>query len=466
MKLYSTLSKHIEVFKPLNPKEVTMYSCGPTVYDRAHIGNFRTYILEDTLRRTILLNGYRLKHVMNITDVDDKTIKRSHQKYPDIDPQDALRKLTGHYEDIFYKDAKSLGIDLAQSQMVKATDEIEAMKQLIAKIPSKYITDDGIYFDIRKYPDYGAFVKLDDAHAQHRISNDEYDKASAADFSLWKLAKPGEPSWTFDIDRQQIIGRPGWHLECSAISTKYLGQPFDIHTGGVDLIFPHHENELAQSKSATGSDLANYFVHIEHLLVDGRKMSKSLNNFYTLVDVEKKGFDPLAFRLLALQAHYRTQLNFTWEALESFQSLLNKFNSWADLQFQNFSSKKLINNYNEAIRAIQLALSSDLDTVQALTFFNGMVNRVEDLGVDSVAIAKSSAFLDQVFGLALTSRQNINSEQEQLIKKREDARKSKDWVEADVLRKKLLEDGILVRDTPDGPIWSRDYSALVSKTGS
>lgn len=456
-KFYSSLSRKVEELKPIKAGKVSLYTCGPTVYDHVHIGNLRTYIFEDMLRRTLKSSGLEVMHVMNITDVDDKTIKRSHEKYPGLDPKDALKKLTNEYENLFFKDAAKVGIDLSSSKIVKATDHIDDMQKLIRQIPSKYISNDGIYFDIEKYKNYGALVKLDRSHSHHRINNDEYDKDHVADFALWKIKTEGEPSWPFEIDGRNMEGRPGWHIECSAMSVKYLGQPFDIHTGGVDLIFPHHENEIAQSRSANNKPLANYFVHSEHLLVDGHKMSKSLKNFYAIDDILAKGIEPLAFRLLVLQAHYRHQLNFTWEALNGAQSFLNRLQAWADLQFQpNLGHKKDAGAlYAKALVDIRKVLNDDLNTGQALAVLSRLTSAAEQAGVDPKKQTPFLKQIDQLLGLGLSGRKDITDEDKSLIIAREEARKRGDWEKADNLRIKLLDQSIEINDTPHGPAWFR-----------
>lgn len=457
MKAYNSLSRKVEEIKPLHDGEIKLYTCGPTVYDHVHIGNLRTYIFEDILRRALSANGYKLTHVMNITDVDDKTIQRASRHYPDDEPQVGLAKLTRHYEDLFYDDAKKVGIDFKQSKIVRATDHIKAMQSLIRQIKHKYISDDGIYYDLNQDQDYGVLVKLDRSHAHHRINNDEYDKDHVADFALWKTKTEAEPAWDFKIDGKNMAGRPGWHIECSAMSVEYLGQPFDIHTGGIDLIFPHHENEIAQNRAASGQSLANYFIHGEHLLVDGRKMSKSLGNFYTLGDVTAKGFDPIAFRLLVLQAHYRSQLNFTWESLDAAQNFLMRLRAWADLRFQPNAKTKEPDqdSYELVIAKIKDALFNDLNTSQALGLLSDSVSNSETNGIDSSSFPGFLQTVDHLLGLGLLKREDIDSEAKALIDMRKKAREAKDWGLSDELRSKLAERGIEINDTPGGPIWTR-----------
>lgn len=454
MKLYNSLTKKVQDFKPIKKSgEVTLYTCGPTVYDHAHIGNLRTYIFEDTLRRVLKLNGYRVKHVMNLTDVDDKTIERSRSTYPDIEPKAALQKLTKHYAQVFLSDAGSLGIDFSESQIVKATEHIADMQKLIRAIPNHYYEPDGVYFDITKYKDYGVFTKLDQSHSHHRIDNDDYDKEHVADFALWKAKKGNEPSWDFELGDQTIAGRPGWHIECSAMATKYLGQPFDIHTGGIDLKFPHHENEIAQSTAANGKKLANYFLHAEHLLVDGKKMSKSLKNFYTIEDIANKDVRPMAFRLLVLQAHYRSQLNFSWVSLKAAQEFLQNLYAWSDLQFQTTGDAKLdVPSFKKQVLG---AISNDLGTPEVISIVGQLVTNAEKTGVEQSSLKKAVNYIDAILALGLSERLDIGSGQKALITKREEARQNGDFVTSDAIRDELKAQGIGLKDNSYGVTWHR-----------
>ena len=305
------------------------------------------FIYVDTLRRLLAFSGYSVHHVMNITDVDDKTIKRSQTEYPEDSAETAIKNLTTVYEASFKNDIASIGIETDKFEFIKATDSIAIMQQLIRRLYEHkfaYIADDGIYFSIEAYErsgkKYGQLVEIDTSNtSQARINNDEYDKQSAHDFALWKFMQPNEPAWSFEIDGKDYLGRPGWHIECSAISTDALGQPFDIHTGGVDLMFPHHENEIAQSTADQDSPAySEVFLHNEHILVDNQKMSKSLGNSYTLDDILEHSFQPLAFRLLVLQSHYRKQADFTWEILDSAQKRLTELKNI----FRRCDSKRLI----------------------------------------------------------------------------------------------------------------------------
>lgn len=461
MKLYNTLTRQLDDFIPLNAKRVSIYSCGPTVYDHIHIGNLSSFIFADTLRRTVAATGQQVQHVMNFTDVDDKTIRRSQERYPDREPQQALSDLTSEYSTIFLEDMRAVGNDVEAITFVKATDSIAAMQELIRQLHSSgfaYIAEDGVYFSIDAYRQsgktYGQLTEITDSSTSAaRIQNDEYDKESIHDFALWKRQKPGEPSWDFELDGQNLAGRPGWHIECSAMSTTALGQPFDIHTGGVDLIFPHHENEIAQSTAGKTIAYARHFAHNEHLLVEDKKMSKSLNNFYTLEDIRAKGFEPLAFRLLVLQAHYRNQAHFSWANLEAAQNRLRDLRALADLKHQP-SLAVSNDSYEPVIRAQLTAFSDDLDTPKALSLLSEIVGRIEQHGYSN-DFQRLLDVLDSLYGLSLAARPDISDEQKQLIGEREAARQSQDWARSDQLRDQLAGQGIGLRDTAHGSIWFR-----------
>lgn len=472
MNLYNTRTRKVEPFKPLEGNTVRIYSCGPTVYDHAHIGNLSAYIFADTLRRVIKLNGYDVTHAMNYTDVDDKTIRRSHEKYPDEDPREALRKLTDEYIKLFLDDMQKIGNDVDAFTFLRATDEkvIEGMRELITKLHKggfAYIADDGVYFSIDAYrksgKTYGQLLELTlENTSEARIQNDEYDKESVHDFALWKKQKSGEPAWAFTLDGQDLAGRPGWHIECSVMSQQALGQPFDIHTGGVDLIFPHHENEIAQSTACEHDPvMSNFFAHNEHILVDGKKMAKSANNFYTLQDIVDRGFDPLAFRLLVLQANYRNQVHFSWENLEAAQNRLNDIRATADLRHQpgvDHMPKEVDQMFKSTREAIEKAMFDDLNTPAALAALSKFVDYLANIKIPSVEGTYTDgflAFLDDVFGLQLSNRPDITKEQKQAIADREQARETKDWAKSDTLRDELKAQGIGLRDTPNGAIWFR-----------
>lgn len=465
MNLYNTLTKKIEPFAPANDT-ATIYSCGPTVYDHAHIGNLRAFVTADLLRRAVAASGSEVHHTMNFTDVDDKMIARSRELYDGDSPEAALSKLGQTYEAIFREDMQAIGNDIAALDFVRATQSIADMQELITKLykaKMAYIAEDGVYFSIKAYREsgktYGQLTEITQASTdESRINNDEYDKASAHDFALWKTQKPNEPAWEFELDGHNLLGRPGWHIECSAMSTAHLGQPFDIHTGGIDLIFPHHENEIAQS-TATSADptYARFFVHNEHLLVDGRKMSKSLSNFYTLEDVRERGYEPLAFRLLVLQAHYRTQLNFSWDNLEAAQNRLKRWRVIATLRYQtndlaSDSSQDIQTHLNNA----QTSLFEDLDTPGTLTHLEAALELVEQ-GVSTKTEADFMAvltFIDSVLGFNLLVQPDISEAAQELLAERQQARDNKDWQASDELRDKLAELNVEVRDTAHGQLWN------------
>lgn len=472
MKLHNTLTSKIEVFKP-NSNEVLIYNCGPTVYDFAHLGNLRAYVFTDTLRRCMEASGYRVKQVMNITDV-------GHLASDDDEGDDKLEKgarregksvweIAKYYADAFKRDIAILNIlspngykdEKHADSYARATDfidhQIEIVKILIDK-NFAYLTEQAIYFDVSKLPSYGEIsgqsLKDKATGARAQVIVDE-SKRGPHDFALWFFTVGRFKSHSMHWPSPWGDGFPGWHLECSAIIHKILGEPIDIHTGGVDHIGTHHANEMAQTEAAFGKKLANFWLHNEHMLVDGKKMSKSLDNFYTLDDVIKKGYDPLALRLLYLQSHYRSQTNFTWEALAAAHNTLLNFYDWSDLQFQQFESRPLEINYSLAMDKIVEAMQNDLATPQALGWFNGMVNRVDNLGIDSGSIKKYVKEIDGYLGLGLSERKDITQDQKNLIHLRERAREDKDWVKSDELRSRLLTQKIEISDTPNGPIWSR-----------
>lgn len=475
MKLYNSLARKVEEFKPVRDGEISIYSCGPTVYERAHIGNLASFIYADTLQRALALEfpQAKIKHVMNITDVDDKTIKRSQEEHPDLEPMEALKKLTRHYEDLFMKDLQAVGVDVSAITFVRATEYIPQMQELIRKLVAAgigYIADDGVYFSIKKYKaagkTYGQLVDITaEGTGAARVNNDEYDKDNVHDFALWKKQKPGEPAWDFEIDGKDMQGRPGWHIECSAMSVEQLGQPFDIHTGGVDLKFPHHENEIAQSTAAVGEDLlARFFFHSEHMLVDGKKMSKSLNNFYTLEDVTAKGFDPLAFRLLVLQAHYHSQAHFSWKNLKAAGNRLKNWQAVGALIWQILPTPSNENIIGPLLapfqryKEVQLNwLRYELDTPRLLSEIDSILDLIIRNGVYESTLTTINSyfnFVQSITGIDVEVL-GISDNQKQLIAQREEARQNKDFKKSDELRSELEEQGIGLRDTPYGPIWYR-----------
>lgn len=455
IRLYNSLTKQIESIKPLEGDSFRIYSCGPTVYDFAHIGNLSSYVYVDTLKRSLRLAGYNIYHVMNFTDVDDKTISRSQMLYPKLKSNFALTKLTRQYETHFLNDLRNINIQTEDTKFVRATESIPEMQFLISilfETGFAYISEDGVYFSIDAYKKsgktYGQLIKLATNKTQkQRISSDEYAKDSINDFALWKVSKKNEPSWSFKLAGKDLSGRPGWHIECSAMSASNLGQPFDIHTGGVDLIFPHHENEIAQSTAGKAEPLyAKTFCHSEHLLVDGKKMSKSLNNFYTLNDISKKGLTFDAFRLFILQAHYRTQTNFTWQNLRSAEIRLSKWLEFADSYWQISQSKKDISS-----KLITL-INNDLNTPVVLAYIDEYFTTLET--EHKSPNLKTLKTIDNLLGINLI-RPDISQVQKQLINARFMARKKENWQKSDEIRDQLKDQGIILRDTDSATYWNR-----------
>src|SRR5579884_2330335 len=385
LRLYNTLSSAVDEFRPLNDNEVRMYACGPTVYDYGHIGNLRTFIAVDILRRFLRQSGYKVQHVMNITDVDDKIIRNS------VQAGMPLKQFTAKFEKAFLEDAAALNIE--QPELVRATDHIAEMAEFIAKLVEKgfaYRTDDGsYYFRIAKFPGYGKLSKKDFAGMEDgaRVDVDEYEKDNARDFALWKAPKAGETSWETKIGP----GRPGWHIECSVMSMEKLGESFDLHAGGEDLIFPHHENEIAQSESATGKPFAHFWFHARFLLVEGEKMSKSLGNFFTLRDLVLKGHKPSSIRYLLSSVPYRHQLNFTFDGLQQAAASVERLRNFRQRlttgRFGDGCNLSLRTLAEEAQKNIRAALADDLNTAQAQAAIFEMV-RVANAAIDSGELKK------------------------------------------------------------------------------
>ncbi len=421
MKLFNTLSGRLETFEPLKTGEVRMYTCGPTVYDFAHIGNFRTFVFEDLLRRVLEFKNYKVRHVMNITDVDDKTILGANREGVSLD------QFTAKYIAAFQEDCKKLNI-LPPHEEPRATQHIPDMLNLVNSLMQKgvaYEREGSVYYRVSKFPNYGKLSKKNLAMNQEgaRVDVDEYDKEEGADFVLWKKSKEGEPSW----DSPWGKGRPGWHLECSAMSMKYLGETFDIHAGGEDLIFPHHENEIAQSEGVTGKTFVKYWLHSKFLLVDGEKMSKSKGNFYTLRDLLDKGYDPMAIRYALISTHYRTSLNFTLKSLEEAKEVINKmdhcywgcFNEIGELgairgrglqiETSGYGLQKIL---DEKIAAIESALSEDLNIskgMEMLLIGVNEINKAESEGNMSIENYQAAIDFfhktDSLFGFDIASNE-------------------------------------------------------------
>jgi cysteinyl-tRNA synthetase len=491
LRLYNTLSRSIEEFKPLGDNEVRMYACGPTVYDYGHIGNFRTFIVVDILRRFLRQSGYKLRHVMNITDVDDKIIRNSARD------QVSVQQYTQKYEKAFLEDAQTLNIE--QPELVHATEHIAEMADFISKLERKgfaYRAEDGsYYFRIAKFPEYGKLSKKDFAGMEDgaRVDVDEYEKDNARDFALWKAPKPGEASWETSIGP----GRPGWHIECSVMSMKELGETFDIHAGGEDLIFPHHENEIAQSEALTGKTFVNYWVHARFLLVEGEKMSKSLGNFFTIRDLVLKGHKPSSIRYLLSSVPYRNQLNFTFDGLrqaaESVQRLRNFQLRVKNAQFPVGSNSELRQLADATVTRMRTALDDDLNTAQAQAAIFDMVrkaNAAADAGQmgreDTAPLLEALKKFDEIFAVlkddddkkiaailewakAEGKLDNASKEAFELasaarlsdadidakIAEMEKARRTRDFKASDAIRAELNEAGIIVEITKDGIRWRR-----------
>lgn len=437
MRIYNTLTHKIEEFEPIEQGKVGIYTCGPTVYNSPHIGNLRTFVFSDILQRALKLNGLEVKSVQNITDIDDKIIKKA--KEENVPASEITQKFT----DYFLSDIKKLNIE-DKNVMPRATEYIPKMIEFIKVLIEKgfgYVETDGsVYFDISKFPTYGRLSGIDikDLKTGTRILSDEYVKDDVSDFALWK----SEEDEKFSYDSLWGRGRPGWHIECSVMSTDNLSDTFDIHTGGVDLIFPHHENEIAQSEAKTGKKFVNYFVHGAHMLVDGKKMSKSLNNFYTLKDLEKKLYDPLSLRYLFLQTHYRQEMNFTFEALDGAQTALNKLRTF----ISGWDGKG--NTILEYQKAFKNAVNEDLNISEALATAWEMV-KSDNLDEDK---AKTLSDFDEVLGLNLKNfkhillSKKIPSGVQELLKEREKLRKDRKFAEADKIRDKIIKMGYKVED--------------------
>lgn len=465
MKLYNTLTRQKEEFTPLDPLEISLYTCGPTVYLEPHIGNWRTFIFYDLLSRVLQADGAKVKHVLNITDVghlvsdadtgEDKIeaeAKREHMSAWDV-----AAKYTAKFE----QGLRDLNI-LAPTWMPKATDHIPEQIELIRQLENKGVTyeiADGIYFDTSKYPDYGrlAGIKREQQLAGARVESAS-DKKHHTDFALWKFS-PAHTQRDMEWDSPWGKGFPGWHLECSAMALKYLGETVDIHGGGIDHIGTHHPNEMAQSESVTGKSLARHWFHTEFLQVNGRKMSKSSGNYLFLADIAKQA-EMMAFRLLVLSSHYRSEQNFTFDALAQATANLATIRSWSDRRFQidRDHEPQLGAKLHDAKQRVQAALSNDLNTPQALADLLALIAWMDSraLGVEDIPQFEEFVFyIDQVFGLRLKERMDVSGKTKAAISQRQDLKDQGDFKAADAIRTQLLQEGIELSDTPDGPRWHR-----------
>ncbi len=454
--IYNTFGGKKELFQSINPQQVGMYHCGPTVYDSAHIGNLRTFVFDDLVRRLFEYNGYKVNQVMNITDVDDKTIKRS------VTEGMSLQSLTQKYEEKFLHDIEALNI-LKPHHLLRATEHISEMIELITALIEKgsaYKADDGVYMNIEKVKNYGALAKLDlTSITKERINNDEYDKENPRDFVLWKFESEHDAGNAWDADFGR--GRPGWHIECSAMAKGALGDTFDIHTGGTDLIFPHHTNEIAQSESANEKQFANYWMHGGFMNIDDMKMSKSKGNFLKLEDLVEEGIDPLSFRYWLLTANYRSVVNFTLEAVKAAQTGFEKLiKQLAIIVTQN--NIDIVNPDNSYTQTFNQYINDDMDVPKAIAM-TWEILKNENLS-PSVKIATIYNF-DLVFGLSIKNKVEMkakelisSSENNQLIpseitalaESRQTARINKEWAKADQIRDELKEKGYEIIDNEDG----------------
>jgi cysteinyl-tRNA synthetase len=460
LRLHNTLTGAKEELRTIEDSVVRLYTCGPTVYDYAHIGNFRTFVFQDLLRRYLAYRGYRIIHVMNITDVDDRIIQNAREQGI------SLKDYTEKYTNAFFEDSRTLRIDLPEL-MPRATAHIPEMIALIKRLEEKgytYRKDGSIYFSISRFAGYGKLSKADFSGIQPgaRVDTDKYDKENARDFALWKAPKEGEDFWETEIGP----GRPGWHIECSAMSMKYLGETFDIHCGGADLVFPHHENEIAQSEAATGKPFVHYWLHPEFLIVEGEKMSKSLGNQFTLRDLLAKGPAPEAIRYLLLSVHYRRQLNFTWDGLHQAEASLQRLEDFA-LRMSEIADESPLGAEvgGEVARARERfveAMDDDLNTSAALAVLydfvrwaNQKLEQGQVSGGDARVAVDFLRELDRVFAVLRTRVEMVDEVILKMIEQRTAARQRRDFAESDRIRDLLLVRGIQLEDTRDGSRWKR-----------
>jgi cysteinyl-tRNA synthetase len=473
--LQNTLTGKKEPFEPLHASEARIYTCGPTVYDYAHIGNFRTFVFQDVLRRFLRSRGYRIRQVMNLTDVDDRIIQNA------TAAGTGIREYTDRYIQAFLDDMRLLNLEMPET-LARATEHIEDMVALIARLIEggyAYRSDGSIYYRIARFPRYGELAKVNFSGIQSgaRVDVDRYEKDDARDFALWKAAKPGEHFWETEIGP----GRPGWHVECSAMSMKYLGPTLDIHTGGVDLVFPHHENEIAQSEAATGQRFVRYWLHAEHLFVNGEKMSKSTGNFYTLRDLIGRGQRPSSIRFLLASVPYRRQLNFTFDGLQQAESSVERLRNFAErLRSQTLPERTaapFAARIEQAERDFESGLEDDLNTAQALAAIFDLVREVNtaiDQGQFSRADARAALGLmerfDAIFavvadddaaklrqvGFSAGPDEIDDKAVEVMVAERQQARQRRDFRTADHIRQDLATHGIILEDRKDGTVhWKR-----------
>lgn len=466
IKLYNTMTGKIEEFKPLEEGKVKMYFCGPTVYDFPHIGNLRTFVMSDILRRYLEFRGYEVTLVMNLTDVDDKTIRGARKEGV------PLREYTDRFAKAFFEDIFTIRIKPA-TYYPRATENIDDIVKFIEALIEKghaYITEDGVYFDISSFSDYGKLSKLKEREimvgASGRVRADEYTKDDAVDFALWKAWKEedGEVYWDTKIGK----GRPGWHIECSVMSTKYLGDTFDIHGGGVDLIFPHHENEIAQTEAKTGKEFVKYWFHVEHLIVNGKKMSKSEGNFYTLRDLLSKGYTPKAIRFVLISTHYKKPLDFTEEkviqaqqTIKNLEIFIAKMKKAMEVNKEVPVDKKRAEKLKLAFGRFVESMDFDLNVPEALGSVFSLISEYENVDISEVSSKEAEEilrFLERVkevldfFDLDIDE---VPEEIAEMVRRREELRKNKNFVEADKIRESITSKGYTVIDTRIGTITVR-----------
>ena len=454
LQFYNSLKREKEIFQPIEAGKVGLYTCGPTVYDYAHIGNFRTFMFEDLLKRWLLHLGFDVTHIMNITDVDDKTIKKAQELNV------SLSDITGEYTDYFKDDSNWLKIIPADANP-KATGAIPKMIRMIERLLAKgfaYRENDGsVYFKIRSFPDYGRLtnINLSEQKAGERVAEDEYDKDAPQDFALWKGWKEEDGDVVWDAPWGK--GRPGWHIECSAMSSEALGDHFDIHCGGVDNMFPHHENEIAQSQCATDEPFVNVWLHSEHLMVEGGKMSKSLGNFYRISDLKEMGFSPECIRYQLLSGHYRSKITFSIDKKKEGDRVVQRMSDFHTRLGNRNASHYSTGTLPEVYSDFCDRMNDDLDSPRALAvFFDWMKSmnvKMDQENITEKELGEGWEFLsvfDSVFGFIQKQDLNIPDEVNQLLDQRQNARQEKNWAESDSIRETLKEKGWLVEDTPQG----------------
>jgi cysteinyl-tRNA synthetase len=464
LRFFNTLTRVEEEFRPAEDGHVKMYVCGPTVWNFAHIGNFRTFIFADVLRRYLKYKGYRVTHVFNLTDIDDRIINEAAKKGVSID------EFTAPYIQAFWEDFDALGMERPEVTP-RATHHVQEMIDIIQKLLDNgkaYESEGSIYYRIAAFPEYGKLSRIsfsgNIAGASERVDTDKYDKEDARDFALWKLVgEDEEPGWDAPFGR----GRPGWHIECSAMSMKYLGETLDLHAGGMDLQFPHHENEIAQSEGATGKQFSKYWIHSEFLKIDDVTMSKSKGNFFTFRDLREQGYSPLAIRYLLLSVPTRKQLNFTFEGLQGAESTVERLRNFrslvSDARVADGTDQEVASIVKTALEAFETAMDDDFNTAAALAAIHDMVREVNVvlsrdglLSQDRAAVLDAIAKFNSVLGIfGEADNRNLDADIEALVSEREEARRQRNFARSDEIRDLLAERGIVLEDTKDGVRWKR-----------